>query len=164
VSGPVNNRLEAWLAAQLPEIGEVRIEGLSTVDFGHSAQMLESTIVGRTARGEYREPVVVRLRPPAPGLLEPYDMRRQFDILRALEIHDRQWYAAFQAFKMAVIQLVGTMLFDRGHSDDIRYADMAMGVQWLTQLGLQTLGIFEEIDPGPVAPRPGRVQEVPQRA
>ena len=355
----MNGRLEAWLAQQLPEIRDLRIEGVGTVDFGHSAEMLELTIVGRTAHGEYREPVVVRLRPPSPGLLEPYDMRRQFDILRALEatpvrapralwieesgevlgrafyvmqrvegqvyerhlplelkqapervaamsarifeqiaamhtvdleatglhligdgrgyvddeldrwegelrrwqrgplpalekllqtlkdrrpapspvmtlvhgdpkpgnfafvddevtavfdwelatigdpmadigwaemtwritpafaglapehfdqqlaryaeltgltIHDRQWYAAFQAFKMAVIQLVGAMLFDRGHSDDIRYADMAMGVQWLTQLGLQTLDIFEEIEPGPVAPRPERVQEVRDRA
>ena len=355
----MNRSLEAWLAAQLPEVREVRIEGLGKVDFGHSAEMLELTIVGRTADGEHRQPVVVRLRPPSPGLLEPYDMRRQFDILRALEptpvrapralwievsgevlgrpfyvmervagqvyervlppelkqapervarmsarifdqiaamhtvdlhatglhligdghgyvdheldrwegelrrwqrgplpalekllqtlrdrqpeaspvvtlvhgdpkpgnfafagdevtavfdwelatigdpmadigwaemtwritpafaalppehfdeqlsryteltgleIHDRQWYGAFQAFKMAVIQLVGAMLFDRGHSDDIRYADMAMGVQWLTAMGLQALGITEDLDAGPVGPRPERVQEVRNRA
>jgi aminoglycoside phosphotransferase (APT) family kinase protein len=61
-----------------------------------------------------------------------------------LAIHDRQWYGAFQAFKMAVIQLVAAMLFDRGHSDDIRYADMAQGVQWLTRLGLAALGITQE--------------------
>ena len=351
--------LTVWLAEQLPDVSDLRVEGLGRVEFGHSAEMLELTIVGRTADGEHRQGVVVRLRPPSPGLLEPYDMRRQFDILRALEptpvrapralwieesgkvfghpfyvmerveghvyeralppelkqapervarmsarifeqiaamhtvdlqitglhligdgrgyvddeldrweselrrwqrgplpalekllqtlrerrpaasavvtlvhgdpkpgnfafageevtgvfdwelatigdpmadigwaemtwritpafaglppghfdeqlsryteltgleIHDRQWYAAFQAFKMAVIQLVGAMLFDRGHSDDIRYADMAMGVQWLTGMGLQSLGITEEFEAGPVAPRPERVREVRSRS
>ena len=29
--------------------------------------------------------MVFRIRPPAPGLLEPYDLKRQFDILRGLE-------------------------------------------------------------------------------
>jgi aminoglycoside phosphotransferase (APT) family kinase protein len=34
---------------------------------------------------EHRRDVVLRMRPPAPGLLEPYDLERQFRILRALE-------------------------------------------------------------------------------
>lgn len=75
-----------------------------------------------------------------------------------IKIHDREWYGAFQAYKMAVIQLVGAMLFDRGFSDDKRFADMAMGVQWLTQLGLSALGIREQFDSGPVAPREERLQ------
>jgi aminoglycoside phosphotransferase (APT) family kinase protein len=360
VSTPdVRPRLAEWLAEKLPEISDLRIEGLGRVEFGHSAEMLELTIVGRVGADEHRRQVVVRLRPPSPGLLEPYDMRRQFDILRALEptavrapralwleesgevlgrpfyvmervdgqvyerelppelqqapervarmsarifdqiaamhtidlditglhligkgrgyvddeldrwegelrrwqrgplpalekllqtlrerqpaassiitlvhgdpkpgnfafvddevtavfdwelatigdpmadigwaemtwritpafgglpvshfdeqlarytertglaIHDREWYGAFQAFKMAVIQLVGAMLFDRGHSDDIRYADMAMGVQWLTQLGLHALGITDELRAGPVAPRRERLDEARRAA
>jgi aminoglycoside phosphotransferase (APT) family kinase protein len=356
VSPPdVHLRLAAWLAEQLPQMSDLRIEGLGRVEFGHSAEMLELTIVGRLAGDEHRQPVVVRLRPPSPGLLEPYDMRRQYDILRALEptavrapralwieesgevlgrpfyvmeraegqvyerelppelkqapervarmsacifdqiaamhtvdlhatglhligegrgyvddeldrwegelrrwqrgplpalekllqtlrkcqpgtssivtlvhgdpkpgnfafvddevsavfdwelatigdpmadigwaemtwritpafaglppshfgeqlarytdltgfaIHDREWYGAFQAFKMAVIQLVGAMLFDRGHSDDIRYADMALGVKWLTQLGLHALAITDDLPAGPVTPRRERLDEV----
>ncbi len=78
-------RLAAWLAQQLPGVSELRIEGVGRVEFGHSAEMLELTIVWRRGEDEHRRDVVVRLRPPAPGLLEPYDMRRQFDILRALE-------------------------------------------------------------------------------
>ncbi len=84
--------------------------------------------------------------------------------LTGLPIHDRQWYGAFQAFKMAVIQLVGAMLFDRGYSDDIRYADMALGVHWLTELGLQALGISDELEAGPVTPRRERLQEVRRQA
>ncbi len=345
-------RLNAWFAEQLPQAQQVRIEGLERVDFGHSAEMLTLSVGWQDSSGDHRQDVVIRLRPPSPGLLEPYDMRRQFEILRALEptpvrapralwleesgevlgrafyvmervagqvyerslpddlktaperlaamserifdqiaamhlvdvqasglgsledgrgyvdrelarwegelrrwqrgplpalehllatlrarqpaasptvtlvhgdpkpgnfafvddevtavfdwelatigdpmadigwaemtwritpafaglstahfdeqlaryeqatgiaIHDRAWYGAFQAFKMAVIQLVGAMLFDRGFSDDKRYADMAMGVAWLTQLGLTALGVTEKLEPGPVAPRPERL-------
>ena len=34
---------------------------------------------------EHHEDVVLRLEPPAPGLLPPYDLQRQFDVLRGLE-------------------------------------------------------------------------------
>ncbi len=55
------------------------------MNFGHSAEMLLLTVAWRANGYEERRDVVVRIRPPAPGLLEPYDLRRQFDILRALE-------------------------------------------------------------------------------
>jgi aminoglycoside phosphotransferase (APT) family kinase protein len=81
----VARRLVEWLQTQLPNVDAVRIEGLERVDFGHSAEMMVLTVV--TARGEHEErrDVVLRLRPPPPALLEPYDLTRQFDILRALE-------------------------------------------------------------------------------
>jgi thiamine kinase-like enzyme len=82
----------------------------------------------------------------------------RYEKLTGIVIRDREWYAAFQAYKMAVIQLVGAMLFDRGFSDDERYAHMALGVPWLTQLGLKALGITDEVDPGPVAPRDRHTQ------
>jgi aminoglycoside phosphotransferase (APT) family kinase protein len=348
----VEASLGAWLREQLPDADDAWVEGLDRVDFGHSAEMLILTAAWRSNGKEHRRDVVLRLSPPPPGLLEPYDLRRQFDILRALEptavrapralwieetgdvlgrpfyvmerlagevyereiplhlkdlpeqiarmsrhafdqiiaihqvdltatgldslgdghdylgheldhwaeqmhrwqrgtlpalerllsalrvsqpepsptvtlvhgdakpgnfafvdddvsavfdwemaavgdpladlgwaeitwrittffadlpgshfddllvryeritgtaIHDRQWYCALAAFKMAVILLIGGMLFDQGFSDDLRYADMAMGVPWITNLGLASLGIDEPLDSGPVTAREERV-------
>jgi aminoglycoside phosphotransferase (APT) family kinase protein len=73
-----DGRLAAWLAHQVGD--DVRIDGLDSVEFGHSAEMLALTVVTRSSRRD----VVVRLRPPPPALLEPYDLARQFSILRAL--------------------------------------------------------------------------------
>ncbi|WP_179466763.1 phosphotransferase family protein [Mycolicibacterium vinylchloridicum] len=70
-------RLTSWLCTQIP--GDVRVEGLDRVDFGHSAEMLTFTIVAAETTD-----VVLRLRPRPPALLEPYDLPRQFRILSAL--------------------------------------------------------------------------------
>ncbi|MEZ0351590.1 phosphotransferase family protein [Mycobacterium sp. pR1184] len=73
-------RLTAWLRTQL-NAADVRIEGLDRVNFGHSAEMMVLTVVS----GDTRRDVVLRLRPTPPALLEPYDLARQFSILRALQ-------------------------------------------------------------------------------
>jgi aminoglycoside phosphotransferase (APT) family kinase protein len=75
----VSEALTDWLREQLPG-DDLRIEGLDRVEFGHSAEMLAFTVVAGTERRD----VVLRLRPRPPALLEPYDLTRQFDILRAL--------------------------------------------------------------------------------
>lgn len=80
----VAERLTGWLRTQLPDATEVRVEGLDRVDFGHSAEMMVLTVVTDKARRD----VVLRLRPKPPALLEPYDLARQFTILRALEDTD----------------------------------------------------------------------------
>jgi aminoglycoside phosphotransferase (APT) family kinase protein len=79
-----NERLTAWLRNQLPDAEEVYIEGLDRVDFGHSAEMMTLSIERHGAQ-HTRQDVVLRLRPKPPALLEPYDLTRQFTILRALE-------------------------------------------------------------------------------
>jgi aminoglycoside phosphotransferase (APT) family kinase protein len=356
----ITARLTSWMQGQLTEAEAVRIEGLSHVNFGHSAEMLLLTVAWRTHHGsDEQRDVVVRIRPPAPGLLEPYDLRRQFDILRALEttpvrapralwidetgavfgrpfyvmerlggtvyereiplelagaperihhmseraieqiaaihlvdlkatgldglgdgrdfldgqlehwegeirrvqrgplpaleqllgslrgcrpqptprvtlvhgdtkggnfafvdddvsgvfdwematigdpmtdigwlevtwrmtkpfselaisdidnllaryerltgivMHDRAWHRALQAFKMAVIMLVGAMHFDAGLNDDLRLADMGAVVPFVTNIGLRNLGVDEELESGPVEARPERVDEVRRRA
>ena len=355
----VGPRLTAWFQEQLPDADAVLIEGLSHVEFGHSAEMLILTVVWRSNASEQRHDVVVRIRPPAPGLLEPYDLRRQFDILCALEstpvrapralwidetgdilgrpfyvmerlegsvyerampselasspdrirrmsesvieqiaaihqvdlqatgldalgdgrdflsdeldhwggemtrvqrgplpalerllatlgdrrpgptahstlvhgdakagnfafvgddvsgvfdwemasigdpmadigwaevtwrmtppfsalsvsdidrllvryeqltgiaLHDRPWHRAFQAFKMAVIMLVGAMLFDAGFSDDHRLAHMGHVVPTITQIGLHELGVEDQLESGPVTPRRDHVEAVRDRA
>ena len=76
----VADKLEAWLRTRLPD-NNIRIEGLDRVEFGHSAEMMVLTVV----TAEDSRDVVLRLRPRPPALLEPYDLKRQFDILRALE-------------------------------------------------------------------------------
>lgn len=73
--------LTAWLHTQLPGAGDVRVEGIDRVNFGHSAEMMVLTVVA----GDTRRDVVLRLRPKPPALLEPYDLVRQFTILRALQ-------------------------------------------------------------------------------
>ncbi|GAT10000.1 phosphotransferase family protein [Mycolicibacterium novocastrense] len=77
----VGDRLTEWLAAQLPNAETVGVEGLDRVEFGHSAEMMVLTLVA----GEARRDVVVRLQPRPPALLEPYDLAKQFTVLRALE-------------------------------------------------------------------------------
>jgi aminoglycoside phosphotransferase (APT) family kinase protein len=77
----VAGRLTGWLRTQLPGADKIGIEGLDRVNFGHSAEMMVFTIT----TPDSRQDVVLRLRPEPPALLEPYDLKRQFTILRALE-------------------------------------------------------------------------------
>ncbi|MCB1015771.1 MAG: phosphotransferase, partial [Acidimicrobiales bacterium] len=82
--------LTRWFADQLDDASDVRIERLDRNERGHSAETLLLTLVwhSHAAAGRPEErsaDVVLRIRPPKPGLLEPYDLGRQFDILRALE-------------------------------------------------------------------------------
>jgi aminoglycoside phosphotransferase (APT) family kinase protein len=81
----IESRLTSWFTAQLPDARDLRIEGLDRVELGHSAETLLLTIAWIAHGMDHREDVVIRLRPPPPGLLEPYDLQRQFGILRALE-------------------------------------------------------------------------------
>jgi aminoglycoside phosphotransferase (APT) family kinase protein len=355
----VRDRLTSWFRRQLPDAEEVRIEGIDRVDFGHSAEMMVVTLATRTDGGDRSQDVVVRLRPREPGLLEPYDMERQFQILRALEptevrapralwlepsddvlgrsfyvmervggevyerevpeeldadperirrmcenlvdqvaaihavdldatglhalgdgrtyldreldrwasdmrrvqrgplpalerlldelragrpepcsrvtlvhgdakpgnfafvgsdvtavfdwemadvgdpradvgymevmwampvgittrpsalsveevvaryqertgitVENREWYRAFQAFKLAVIMLLGSMLFEAGHSDDFRYVEMAWGVNLTTRAGLRDLRVEETLEAGPVFPSDERIAEAQAR-
>jgi aminoglycoside phosphotransferase (APT) family kinase protein len=78
-------RLTEWFAARVPGANDVRIEGFEGVPTGHSAETTRLTLAWRDGGEDRRRGLVLRVRPPAPGLLEPYDLRRQFDILRALE-------------------------------------------------------------------------------
>src|SRR5258708_31248438 len=79
LDGNMAERLTAWRRTQLGD--DVRVEGLDRVDFGHSAEMMVLTVV----TPDTGQDVVLRLRPKPPALLEPYDLARQFTILRALE-------------------------------------------------------------------------------
>ena len=356
-SGEAGAHLAAWFRTQMPDADDLRVEGQHRVEFGHSAEMMMLTLAWGSESGDTRRDVVVRIRPPEPGLLEPYDMAGQFEILRALEptkvrapkalwleptgavigrpfyvmervagdvyetavpaefdaqpgrirqmcesfvdqlaeIHlvdldatglrrvlgdgrdyldreldhwagemrrvqraplpalermhgelraqqpepcprvslvhgdakpgnfafvgaevsavfdweltavgdpladigyaemmwslpvglptrpsaltadelvaryeartgitvlHRPWYRAFQMFKVLVIQLVGSMMFDQGISDDLRLADMGMGIPYMTPMGLRDLGVDDELESGPVVPSSDRIAAV----
>ena len=77
-------RLTDWVRTQVPDAADVRLEGIDRVSFGHSAEMMTLSVVTRRAGRHDRRDVVLRLRPRPPALLEPYDLARQFAILRAL--------------------------------------------------------------------------------
>ena len=78
-------RLRDWFAAQLPDAHVVAIENLDRLTFGHSAETFALTLAWRAEDGDHRRDVVIRIRPEPPGLLEPYDLHRQFTILQAIE-------------------------------------------------------------------------------
>lgn len=72
----------------------------------------------------------------------------------------RPWYRALAGLKLVVILLVGSMLFDAGHTDDLRFADMAQGIHPLTARALRQLHRDARMYSGPVLPRPERVEQV----
>lgn len=76
-------RLATWFARQVG-VDRVVIDDFEGVPTGHSAETIRVTL-GWTDGGEHHRDVVLRVRPQPPGLLEPYDLRKQFDLLRALE-------------------------------------------------------------------------------
>ncbi len=78
-------RLREWFGAQLPGASHLEIEGFDHVTFGHSSETIALTLAWQADDGEHRRDVVLRARPAPPGLLEPYDLHRQFTILRAIE-------------------------------------------------------------------------------
>jgi len=76
-------KLAEWFAAQLG-VDHVAIEDFAGVPAGHSAETLRLTLVWNDGAPQ-REEVVLRVRPQPPSLLEPYDLRKQYEIMRALE-------------------------------------------------------------------------------
>ena len=98
-----------------------------------------------------------------PASLSADEFVARWEELTGIEARHREWYRAFQSYKMAVIMFVGGMLFDAGHSDDLRLAEMASVVPLVTGLALRELGIAERPEHGPVVVRAERMKEVKQR-
>jgi aminoglycoside phosphotransferase (APT) family kinase protein len=102
--------------------------------------------------------------PSRPGSLTADEFVARYEERTGIKTRERAWYRAHQAYKLAVIMLLGSMLFDRGHSDDPRLAEMAFGVPLMTDAGLRDLDVDETLEHGPVMPRADRVAAVRQRA
>ncbi len=95
-----------------------------------------------------------------PSALTADEFVRRYEEITGIEARHREWYRAFQGFKMAVILLVGGMLFDAGHSDDLRLSEMVFAVPFLTAMALDELGIKEKLNDGPIYPRQERIADV----
>ena len=81
------------------------------------------------------------------------ELLAHYQEVSGITLQNRPWYRAFNAFKMAVICLIGAMLYDEGHSEDEKLLLAAYGTGLLTKVGLGELGVTEELDDGPVLPR-----------
>ncbi len=124
----IEQRLESWFASQLPGAGQVRMEGLSRVQFGHSAETLQVALGWRDGDEDRRRDVVLRVRPQEPGLLEPYDLKRQFDILTALAPTSVRapralWFeptGAVLGREFYVMERMAGTVYERGVPDELR--------------------------------------------
>ena len=83
-----------------------------------------------------------------------------YQAISGIKVQNRSWYRAFNAYKMAVICLIGAMLVEDGHSDDQKLVLAAYGTPLMTKVGLDELGIEEPLDDGPVLPREERIRQV----
>ncbi len=101
----------------------------------------------------WMQPVGLTSHPAAPSI---DDFLAHYEAASGIRPRNRPWYRALNAFKMAVICLIGSMLYDSGASDDERFLLNAHGISLLTQLGLADLGVTEQLDDGPVLPASAR--------
>lgn len=107
------------------------------------------------------QPVGITSHPAAPSIDE---FIARYEAASGITVEHRPWYRAFDAFKMAVICLVGAMLFDDGLSDDLKLVVAAGGVEILPLVGLADLGISEHLESGPISIRQERIVEVQSKA
>jgi len=145
-------RLASWLAGQLPGASEVHVGELDRADRGHSAETLLFSIGWHADGIAQRRDVVARLRPAPPGLLEPYDLKRQFDILRALEGTSVRapralWYegtATVLGHEFYVMERLGGTVFERGIPDELK-ADPAR-VRRMTEGMVEQIAAIHLVD------------------
>jgi aminoglycoside phosphotransferase (APT) family kinase protein len=166
---PALERLHAELVARRPEPtpqvtlihGDAKGGNFAFVNDEVSAVFdWEMTTVGDPMSDIGWVEVTWKLTPPFSALSsdEFEELLAHYAQLAGVVLHDRSWYRAYQTFKMTIILLIGAMLFDQGHSDDRRFADMAFGIPFITKMGLAELGINEKIESGPVRPREERLK------
>lgn len=98
----------------------------------------------------WMQPVGLASHPGAPAI---DDLLAHYTAVSGITPQHRPWYRALAAYKMAVICLIGSMLYAAGHSTDERYALNAYGIPMITKLGLSELGVTEALDDGPVLAR-----------
>ncbi|ADP80576.1 phosphotransferase family protein [Pseudofrankia inefficax] len=98
-----------------------------------------------------------------PAALAFEDAVAYYERLTGIPVRHRDWYRSFQTFKTCVILLVGTMMFDSGASDDLRFAEMGLAIPHYTRAALRDLGVADDLDPGPVRASRERYREVRDR-
>jgi aminoglycoside phosphotransferase (APT) family kinase protein len=102
--------------------------------------------------------------PSHPAALSVDELLSHYEAAGGHPVRDRAWYRALNAFKLAVINLIGSKLFDDGFTDDERFVMNAYGIPMFTQLGLSDLGVDEKLDDGEFLPRAERILQVQSNA
>ena len=82
------DRLADWLATKISKAEAVTLSKFDNPADGHSSQTILTTATWHDPDGPHTQDLVVRVRPPSPCLIEPYDIGRQYEILRRLEPTD----------------------------------------------------------------------------
>ena len=100
-------------------------------------------------------PAGLAAHPTAPSI---EDLLARYEERSGIPVRHREWYRAFQVFKLGAIQLIGSMLGDSGDWNDPRAIGMAHGIQIMTPIGLRDMGLDENLDLGPIFPRPERME------
>ncbi|MCM3882540.1 phosphotransferase family protein [Frankia sp. R82] len=98
-----------------------------------------------------------------PGALTLDEAISYYRSITGYPVDDLSWYKALACYKTCVIVLIGAMLFDAGHTDDLRFAVIANNLPIFLRRGLGLLGVDDDVDAGPVTPRPERVEAVRAR-
>ncbi|WP_051791896.1 phosphotransferase family protein [Amycolatopsis jejuensis] len=84
----MHERLTTWFAAKLPEAGNLEVTGIDRLSVGHSNETVGLTLRWTQGGKPRTREVVLRTRPVGPGLLEPYDLPKQFNVMQSLESSD----------------------------------------------------------------------------
>jgi aminoglycoside phosphotransferase (APT) family kinase protein len=92
-----------------------------------------------------------------PSSLTVDELAVRYTSLTGNEVRDLEWHRGLQGYKLGVILLLGSMLFDAGHTDDARLGLMGYGVSMFTTPALAELGVDDPPDDGAVLPRPERL-------
>jgi hypothetical protein len=87
-----------------------------------------------------------------PASLGTDELVTRWSDLTGREPRDLAWHRALQGFKLGVIMLLGSMLFDAGHTDDARLGLMGHGVDMFTTPALAELGVDDPPEQGAVLP------------
>lgn len=81
--------LERWFSAQLgPQASDTTLRDLWRLSAGHSNETFAVDVSWSQAGAERRQLFVLRTRPQGEGLLEPYDVLKQYRVMKALENSD----------------------------------------------------------------------------
>jgi aminoglycoside phosphotransferase (APT) family kinase protein len=88
------------------------------------------------------------------------ELATRYTALTGTAVRDLEWHRALQGYKLGVILLLGSMLFDAGHTDDQRLGLMGYGVAMFTTPALAELGITDPPEDGAVLPRAERLAEL----
>jgi aminoglycoside phosphotransferase (APT) family kinase protein len=95
-----------------------------------------------------------------PSSLTPDELVDRYAARTGRDIRDLAWHRALQGYKLGVIMLLGSMLFDAGHSDDPRLGFMGYATEMFTTPALAELGVDEPPESGVVLARPERLAKL----